>query len=133
MNGRRIRVWGSLLWLMLAPAACGTSDTSAPDGGDGDAQVGSGSGSCTYQLFASTCETYTGTPAQVSSKVSACMRVFGGTAVATCPTSNVVGTCKVVPDSPNQTDEVFYYPGDAGPLSFSDLCSNANGTYTPTM
>jgi len=132
--GHRSAEWSALaLVLTVALTACGSSGTSTPGGGDGGPSTGSTSGGCTYELGAPTCETYTGTASEVNGKIGACMRVFGGTAVAACPTTGIVGKCKVVPDSPQETDEIFYYEGDAGILTYADLCDSANGTYTPAM
>lgn len=112
--------------------ACGSSSPAASkDGGQGDRPV-TGTGlvteGCMYILGDSSCQSYTGTQAEVSGEINACVKVYAGTEVASCPSAGVVGTCVGINTySPTETTEIFYYTDDAGILSLSDLCGNAGG------
>jgi hypothetical protein len=129
LNGAMSAAVLALATIALAACTSTTSGTGGPSGGSSGG-AGSTTQACTYGLFAITCQTYTGNADSVSGDISACEKVFGGAEVASCP-SGAIGYCKGI-TSGDTTSEIYYYPGDAGTLTFQDLCTNAGGTFSAT-
>jgi hypothetical protein len=131
-NGRG---WmAAALLTVLAIGACGSSTPATThDGGPADhAQTGSVTEGCMYTVGVLSCQTWTGTQSVVTGEIKACESVFGGAAVASCPTTGVLGTCiNITTDSLNETSVIYYYQNDAGVLSLPDLCDSSMGTYAP--
>jgi hypothetical protein len=125
---------GLVLVVVVLGGACGSSSpATTKDGGQVDRPAtGTVSEGCMYVLGVSSCQTYTGTQSEVTGQINACEKVYAGTAVASCPTAGVLGTCVgISTGSLNETTEIFYYENDAGTLSLADLCDSAGGTLAP--